>query len=89
MVVEPISGDNVSALFAYDETSSTLFLIGDSTVALQTITYEIGYVFYNVGTTNSAGAGLVDTFTVDWSNSDLCVYTVFDPDPTTQTFAFS
>lgn len=32
---------------------------------------------------------MLDTFTVDWTNPDACVYTTFDPDPTTQTFAYS
>ena len=46
-------------------------------------------MFDIIGTSTSAGAGLLASFTVDWSSADVCNYSVFDPDPTTQTFAFS
>lgn len=42
---------DVSPLFSYDVSDSTLSLIGDASVAGLTFTYEIGIFFYVIGTT--------------------------------------
>ena len=69
--------------------TSELQLIGDSSLVQSTDSYYLDVFISAVGSSTVLGGYKLDDFTVDWSNSDPCVYTVFDPDPTTQTFAFS
>ena len=70
--IKDSSGTNQSALFIIDYTSWTIELIGDVSLAGQTISYDLNVQMVDSDTGLDYSILTKDSFTVEWKNPPVC-----------------